>query len=978
MKSAFLNSRLFSNEIRKRIIFTLILTLFSPFYIGSDDAKAVDCSPTQTRSGNTIILSFTSVTTCDWTVPAGVTSLRYLIVGGGGAGGTGRGGGGGAGGLIRGNVAVSSNQSLSIKVGAGGTGSSTPGSNTNGDTSSITTLSLTAPGGGRGGSHRPAFASNDSIENGATGGSGGGGSINYQTYTNSGGGSGGGSVLGNSGAGSSTLACTSRNDANRNTGGGGGAGGAGILGCNSPQDTNTGTAPTGGAGIADTITGTSVTYAGGGGGAGGRGWNDPTCEAGYYTAGAGAGGSGGGGTGQGCAAAPSNLNGTANTGGGGGGGTAAAGGNGGSGIVIISYASTTPTYGGSCTTGSVTQTFDTSTGAQVEIFNVADSVTSASCSFVVPNNVVAVDYLVVGGGGGGASGGGGAGGVLTNREVRDETGTAVLSGKGRRSALSVYSGDTISVTVGVGGAGGWGGSYKAGYYSGCPSSGTGSFTANNSRNNMSGLTPTRASNGVDSKFGSIKALGGGAGGGISNISGCAGTFGSGGNSGGSGGGTGFDAGSSTGTSAAVSSVVGANSNGNAGGGSIGTGYSAGGGGGGAGQAGIAAQGNQSHTGGKGGDGIKTDILNTGDFSVEYGCGGGGGTNDNSDVRTAAYAGDAGCSTSGKGSDFGPTYTGDSTTAVPSGISCTTGNTKYSCFTGTLVTDGFGGGGGGTDAEGINAGRGGAGIVIISYFVNNSACPNNGVNATSTRPLACNFTVSIRAGRDTVTVDPRGNPYSYSDTPTTTARLTIGVDSITITVSGSLFTISAPDVNNPLRGGTYPALYSLTTTGTDTSSAYININVTDPAQHTPTRVGINPWVTSMKVPSIVFGTINAVLVCITPRANNAAGYGNLPTVTMSSVASNALRTDLANGGIKLEGTVDSITANASNFRIVKNSSDRRLLPGSAERVFDVNVSNTATGGNGSCTGGSESTLTIYRLGFSQKNTKNVPLTNGKQP
>jgi hypothetical protein len=143
------------------------------------------------------------------------------------------------------------------------------------------------------------------------------------------------------------------------------------------------------------------------------------------------------------------------------------------------------------------------------------------------------------------------------------------------------------------------------------------------------------------------------------------------------------------------------------------------------------------------------------------------------------------------------------------------------------------------------------------------------------------------------------------------------------------------------------------------------------------VGINPWVTTIKIPPIVFGTISAVLVCIVPRASAASGYGNLPTVTMSSVASNALRTNLANGGIKLEGTVDSITANASNFRLVKNSSDTRLLPGSAERIFDINVSNTATGGNGSCTGGSESTLSIYRLNYLKKNTTNLPLKNGKQ-
>jgi hypothetical protein len=101
MKSAFFKSIIDNYDFKKRIIFSLILALVFPMYIETQSAHAVNCSPTQTRSGNTIIQSFTSTTTCDWTVPAGVTSIRYLIVGGGGSGGTGRGGGGGAGGLIR-------------------------------------------------------------------------------------------------------------------------------------------------------------------------------------------------------------------------------------------------------------------------------------------------------------------------------------------------------------------------------------------------------------------------------------------------------------------------------------------------------------------------------------------------------------------------------------------------------------------------------------------------------------------------------------------------------------------------------------------------------------------------------------------------------------------------------------------------------------------------------------------------------------
>jgi hypothetical protein len=984
MKSNFFYRTSNRFDLTKRLIFTLILSFVIPQYFNLEEAKAVNCSPTQTRVGNTIIQSFTTTTTCDWTVPAGVTSIRYLVVGGGGSGGSARGGGGGAGGLLRGNAAVTANQTLEIKVGVGGSGSTTPGSNTNGDTSTIsgTGISLIAPGGGKGGSHNSALVSNDLIESGSSGGSGGGGSMNYAQVTNKGGSASGGSVSGNAGAGSTDISCASRTtntDQNRNTGGGGGAGSAGVLGCNTTSEVAGGVAPDGGNGLADTITGTSVTYATGGGGAGGKGWNGTTCEASYFTSGAGSGGSSNvnGGSGQACAAAPATLNGSTNRGAGGGGTTSVAGGNGGSGIVIISYASTTPIYGGSCTAGSVTQTFDTSTGAQIEIFN-APAAGTANCSFIVPSGVVAVDYLVVAGGGGGASGGGGGGGVITNREVRNSSGSPLAL---RRSALAVRSSETISVTVGKGGDYNFGGS------------GTGS---------RSGITR----DGGDSLFGSIRAIGGG-GGGIAAGSG---------RTGGSSGGAAYDNNGGAATTVTRSVVTGASTFGNAGGTSSTSSYSAGGGGGGSASLGGAARripfhGNNGQTnpsnpasfsscndggstrgcftfggGGDGGAGVVTDIYSTSTFdtSFQFGCGGGGGVNNNSNETVTATitggnleiqggvtsvvnfasgtysgGGSAGCSTSGRGSSYG-------------------GNSiANNRFNGTSAAVGYGGGGGGTDPESNLSGNGGSGIVVISYFVNNSACPNNGVNATSTRPLACNFTVSIRAGKDTVTVDARGNPYSYSDTPTTTARITIGVDSITITVSNNQFIIHAPGTNNPLRGGTYPALYSLTTTGTDTSSAYVLVNVTDPDQHTPTKVGINPWVTTFKVPPIVFGTISAVLVCINPRASTVSRYGNLPTVTMSSVVSNALRTDLPNGGIKLEGTVESITANASNFRIVKSSSDSRLLPGTADRLFDVNVSNTATGGNGSCTGGSESTLTIYRLNYEKKNTKNLPLKNGKQ-
>lgn len=113
----------------------------------------------------------------------------------------------------------------------------------------------------------------------------------------------------------------------------GGASAAGANGGGSPGG--------GGNGTANSISGSSVTYAGGGGG-------------GAHTGSGGAGGAGGGGAGG----APINAGtaGTANTGGGGGGGSEGNtnGGNGGTGVVIISYPtadfSATPCTGGTITT----------------------------------------------------------------------------------------------------------------------------------------------------------------------------------------------------------------------------------------------------------------------------------------------------------------------------------------------------------------------------------------------------------------------------------------------------------------------------------------------------------------------------------------------------------------------------------------------------------------------------------------------------
>jgi hypothetical protein len=107
------------------------------------------------------------------------------------------------------------------------------------------------------------------------------------------------------------------------------------------------------------------------------------------------------------------TNGSANTGGGGGGvASARLGGTGGSGIVILKYL--------------------------VPVGTTVTHIYKGSGSWVAPEGVTAIDWLVVAGGGGGGDnrgGGGGAGGYRTG------------------TGLSVTAGTTYTLTVGAGGGG---------------------------------------------------------------------------------------------------------------------------------------------------------------------------------------------------------------------------------------------------------------------------------------------------------------------------------------------------------------------------------------------------------------------------------------------------------------------------------------------------------------------------------------------
>lgn len=300
------------------------------YYDGGDWKPISDSNPEAT--GGTVVDTdiggvpyrihlFTNTGNSTFTVSRG-GEVEYLIVAGGGGGGAGRasaswwsGGGGGAGGLISSSLIAERTTNYTITVGAGGLGQVAgtdhqTSTGVNGSNSSA--FGQTAVGGGAGASYISP-SGNLTGRSGGSGGGGAGGSGIGGTATVGQGNIGGGGVGGGTPGGGAS-------------GGGGGAGSPGIDGID-------GQSGAGGQGLANSITGSTVYYAGGGGGGG------PNAS-GFVVA-PGTGGAGGGGAGSSTITGTGNS-GTANTGGGGGGMGGAnfinnIGGAGGSGIVVIRY-----------------------------------------------------------------------------------------------------------------------------------------------------------------------------------------------------------------------------------------------------------------------------------------------------------------------------------------------------------------------------------------------------------------------------------------------------------------------------------------------------------------------------------------------------------------------------------------------------------------------------------------------------------------
>jgi len=286
---------------------------------------------------------------------------------------------------------------------------------------------------------------------------------------------------------------------------------------------------------------------------------------------------------------------------------------------------------------------------------------------------------------------------------------------------------------------------------------------------------------------------------------------------------------------------------------------------------------------------------------------------------------------------------------------------------TSGANNFGHGGGGTDPESTVAGNGGSGIVIVRYVTPDSNCPNDHSALGVSTPIACTATVTIAADGVSVSTFVNGAPVSYvtnANSPVVSILNTpTGLNS---SVNSGSISVSAP-TNSSLAGGTYPLRYRITE-GAVTSDAVLLVTVSDPGQHTPVLVLVDPRATQVQLPTLIVGNINATLVCVTPRAGGQ--YSN-PVVDTTQDESNITKTLYPlTGGIRL---IDR-TSNPQNnnnmqtqvqyITVTKNPSDTYLIPGSASRFLDVNVSNTATGGNGSCTGGTRSVVEIRPIGIDQ--------------
>jgi uncharacterized repeat protein (TIGR02543 family) len=210
----------------------------------------VACSPTTSFGNNDQLQTFATVGTCAYVIPAGLSTIDFLAVGGGGGGGTNAGSGGGGGGVVyRTGVSVTPGQVLIITTGGGGA------TGTNGTPSMVVigNTEYRARAGAGGPTYRPNITCSSvrtlggvaEYANGALGGNGAGntpqpgcagdtgtalamtGTTIFYGSGGGGGAYGGAGGLAGSGAGNGGANYVGGGAGTARTGGGGGGGGAG-------------------------------------------------------------------------------------------------------------------------------------------------------------------------------------------------------------------------------------------------------------------------------------------------------------------------------------------------------------------------------------------------------------------------------------------------------------------------------------------------------------------------------------------------------------------------------------------------------------------------------------------------------------------------------------------------------------------------------------------------------------------------------
>ena len=220
-----------------------IVVSFNGQGIGSSDIITIN-DTSLTPPGQVLFTSstfgFNTQTTSTWTVPAGVTRISVLCIGGGGGGrsyttGPNLGGGGGGGGIAYiSDFAVTPGASVTVRVGNGGQALQTDASNSNaaggGGTSEIViggTIRCQATGGSGGSSMSTVGgAAGNGIVGSVFGRGGAGGRTDGGTANSLGGGGGAGGFQGfTGGQGAHSRNSSDIRDATAGAGGGGGGGG---------------------------------------------------------------------------------------------------------------------------------------------------------------------------------------------------------------------------------------------------------------------------------------------------------------------------------------------------------------------------------------------------------------------------------------------------------------------------------------------------------------------------------------------------------------------------------------------------------------------------------------------------------------------------------------------------------------------------------------------------------------------------------